>query len=294
LENEKERVDHYQRFSNYQAGIGESPVYDQRNHTLYWVDINGKRILYKSLVTQKDQMVDCPDVISSIQLTGRPGRLIGTLRHEFSEVNLETRKFTRLGEQVEGNVPNNRFNDGKCDYSGRYWAGTMNLDLSSPTAALYLLGLDKSVKKVLDGLSISNGIAWSLDNSKMYLIDTPLLKVFQFDFDSATGEIRNRKACVDFASEKGRPDGMTIDSQGMLWIAHARGGRVSSWDPEKGKKLLEFEFPVKATTSLTFGGQDYRTLFVTTARDLLNESDAGYTYTFQPGAKGLAPNICRL
>ncbi len=279
--------------SSYQAKLGECPVYDQRTNTLYWVDISARRILRKDLETNEESFVASPDLITSIQLAEKPDELVGTLRHEFCRINLETKEFALIGE-AERDSNHNRFNDGKCDSLGRYWAGTMNLDLVSPTGSLYVLDLNKTITRKAEGLAISNGLAWSKDDKKMYLIDTPVKKVFQFDFDTNTGELENKEVCIDFKDETGRPDGMTIDSEGMLWVAHARGGHVSKWNPLDGRKISEFVFPVRAVTSLTFGGKRLDSLYVTTASELMNERDAGYVYMLRPGAKGSAQSFCRV
>ena len=281
------------RCSQYQARLGESPVYDPTCDTLYWVDIPAKRIVRRDLGTGRESYVEAPDLVTSVQLTGRQGEVVCTLRHSFCRADLTKGRFDVLAE-VEKDVASNRFNDGKCDPSGRYWAGTMNIDLVSPTASLYVLDLDGEVRTRVSGLAVSNGLAWSRDACKMYFIDTPTLNVFSFDYDEETGEIRDRAVCVDFREEAGRPDGMTIDSEGMLWIAHARGGRVSRWDPAKGKKLDERALPFKATTSLAFGGRGLDRLYVTTSSELLKEADAGHLYSLDPGVRGLPPDRVKI
>jgi sugar lactone lactonase YvrE len=287
------------KFSKYRARVGESPIYDHRTNTLLWVDATGKKILRRNLDEELELTTDCPDLISSIQLTERTGALVGTMMHQFCRINLETGKFEALGE-VEKNLERNRFNDGKCDISGRYWAGTMNIDSvypnpGVPTASLYVLDLDKRIRKTLGGLSISNGLAWSKDNHAMYLVDTPVKKVFQFDFDLNAGEIRNQRVCIDFKDEEGRPDGITIDTEGMLWIAHARAAKLSRWDPKNGRKVSEFLLPTKGTTSVIFGGKKLDVLYVTSASDLASDDAAGYVYVLEEtGARGFESNICKV
>lgn len=120
----------------------------------------------------------------------------------------------------------NRFNDGKCDAVGRYWIGTMNLEEKYPTAGFYVLDTDLSFRKVLDNVTISNGLAWSSDNKTLYYIDTPTKKIFEFDFDLERGKISNKKVLIDLSSVQGNPDGMTIDSKDNLWVALFGGGKV--------------------------------------------------------------------
>ena len=279
--------------------MGESPLYDHRTNTLLWIDATGKKILRRNLDEVLEQSTDCPELISSIQLTEITGELMCTMMHQFCRINLETGKFVTLGE-VERDLERNRFNDGKCDLSGRYWAGTMNIDSvypnpGIPTASLYVLDLDKTIRRTLGGLSISNGLVWSIDSSTMYLVDTPIKKVFQFDFDLKAGEIHNQRICIDFKDEEGRPDGMTIDSEGMLWIAHARAARLSRWDPKTGQKVSEFLLPTKGTTSVIFGGKKLDTLYVTSGSDLSSDDYAGYVYVLEgTGARGFESNICKV
>lgn len=281
----------FYKLSNNRAVFGEGPLYDHRTNVLHWIDIEGKKIFSKQLKNEKEESVESPDLISSIQLTEKTDELVGTIRHGFYRINLSKGNFELIAE-VERDVPTNRFNDGKCDSLGRCWAGTMNLDLVSPTGSLYCLNLDKTVKQKAQGLAISNGLAWSLEEKAMFLIDTPVKKIYRFDFELSSGEISNRNVCIDFQNEEGRPDGMTIDSEGMLWIAHARGGRVSRWDASNARKLSEFTLPVKAVTSLTFGNKDLDTLYVTTAYAPFKEEEAGFVYAFEPGVKGVESEIC--
>jgi sugar lactone lactonase YvrE len=287
------------KFSKYRARLGESPVYDHRTNTLLWVDASGKKILKRNLDEESELSTDSPDLVSSIQPTERTGELVCTIMHQIGRIDLETGKFAVLGE-VEKNLARNRFNDGKCDVLGRYWAGTMNLDSvypnpGIPTASLYVLDLDTSIRKTVGGLSVSNGLAWSKDNDTMYLVDTPIKKVFRFDFDLEKGEISNQRVCIDFTDEQGRPDGMTIDTEGMLWIVHVRAGSISRWDPQNGRKVSEFSLPTKGITSVIFGGRKLDKLYVTSGSDLAPDDAAGYVYVLEDtGARGAPSNICKV
>lgn len=281
--------------SNYRATLGEGPLYDASLNRVYWVDINAGRVNYIDLDNGREGFIKTPDVVSSIQLR-EGGGLVATMRHGFYAIDVDTGHIKVLAE-VELDMPMNRFNDGKCDAKGRYWAGTMNMNGDSPTGSLYVLDLDGSVRRVLTGLTISNGIAWSLDNKTMYLIDTPTLNVYAFDFNLNEGVISNRRVIINFSGEVGRPDGMTIDGEGMIWIAHARGGRVSRWDPVNGRKLMEIGMPASGTTSVAFGGRSMDLLFVTTASALskVEEVMSGYLYVIEGlGVKGVGPYVCRV
>src|SRR5690606_12809631 len=143
-------------------------------------------------------------------------------------------KKLELIEDPEVGMSQNRFNDGKCDAKGRFFAGTMDKGGSSPTGSLYCLNSDMKVEKKLSDLTISNGLAWNMANDTMYFIDTPTRKVFAFDYNLETGEMTNQRAVITFPEELGNPDGMTIDTEDKLWIAGWGNGKLSRWDPVKG------------------------------------------------------------
>jgi sugar lactone lactonase YvrE len=132
---------------------------------------------------------------------------------------------------------------------------------------------DGSIRRMVDGVTISNGLAWSRDKDRMYYIDTPTCKVSVFDYDDTTGSIRNRKTAIAFSRDDSFPDGMNIDVEGMLWIAHWGGSRLTRWDPVKGKKIDEIRMPVSNVTSCTFGGTEFRDLYITTAREGLTAEE---------------------
>jgi sugar lactone lactonase YvrE len=179
-----------------------------------------------------------------------------------------------------------RMNDGKCDPAGRFWAGTMAFDESPEVASLYVF--DGSVRTVLDGVTISNGLAWSADRRTMYYIDTPTGRVDLFDYDEATGEVSGRRSLVDVG---GHPDGMAIDDDGFLWVALWGGGAVHRYSPS-GTHVATVRLPVTNVTSCCFGGPGGETLFITTSRQgieperLAAEPDAGRIFAVRPGVSG--------
>ncbi len=168
--------------------------------------------------------------------------------------------------------PSNRFNDGKCDPAGRLLAGTMDMNEKSPSGNLYSLEAGKPPRKLLEGIRISNGLAWSPDYKIFYYIDTPTRQVRAFDYDLDTGNISNPRVAIQVPAEMGWPDGMTSDMEGRLWIALWDGSRVSKWDPATGRKEAEIAVPAPHTSSCVFGGARRDILFVTTARVGLDES----------------------
>jgi sugar lactone lactonase YvrE len=166
----------------------------------------------------------------------------------------------------ELHLPGNRFNDGKCDPAGRFLAGTMDDAEVEASGSLYSLALDGTVKTLLTGLRISNGLAWSPDHRTFYHIDTPTHLVTAYDYDLATGDIANPHTAITVSSELGWPDGMTSDMEGMLWVAMWGGAKLTRWNPVTGQLLENISFPALNVSSCAFGGSDLTDLYVTSAR----------------------------
>lgn len=187
--------------------------------------------------------------------------------------------------------PDGRFNDGKCDALGRFWVGTMDKNVTEPIGELYRFDLQLKPTKMDNGFTISNGISWSPDNKTMYFADSPARKIYAYDFDLAQGAIANRRVFAAFDETPGRPDGCTVDSEGFIWSARVRGGRIDRYDPA-GKIERSIVMPVSRPTSLVFGGPSMETLFVTTStltlttEDLTKQPYAGAIFAIETGIKG--------
>jgi len=158
-----------------------------------------------------------------------------------------------------------RFNDGRTDPRGRFWAGSMNENRDANTACLYRLDPDLEVTAMIPDIMISNGLAWSPDARTMYHSDTPARTVWMWDFDVATGAIANRRVFARFDGDKDRPDGAAVDSEGCYWSAFYGAGKVVRLSP-RGKRIAEYPLPALAPTMCAFGGPDLKTLYVTSAR----------------------------
>lgn len=264
------------------ADLGEGPVWDAVSGCLYWVDIlNNKLHIHDPEQPQSDETIEISPYISSI-VPRHSGGVVLTLQDGFYAFDLDTNKLTLLAE-VEATLPDNRFNDGKCDPAGRYWAGTMSMSDQPSRGTLYRMDTDHAVKPFVVDVSTSNGLAWASDGRTMYYIDTPTRQVVAFDYDLETGNISNRRMVVEIPEEQGYPDGMTIDSEGMIWVAHWNGWRVTRWNPNTGKLLDVVPVPASRVTSCTFGGPHLDKLYITTARVGLDEAEL----TKQPYAGGL-------
>jgi sugar lactone lactonase YvrE len=247
--------------------IGEGPIYD--NEVLFWVDLLDDCIYkydFKSNEVNKLELGQNPGAIAFKE----NGRLIGALQNGFYNIDFD-KKIVELIKNPEDDKPNNRFNDGKCDPAGRFWAGTMSKELDSgygdytPKGKLYCINHNYDIDLKIDEVIISNGIDWSPDFKTLYFIDTPRQNVVAWDYSLDDGSIRNPREVISLKSEKGMPDGMCIDKEGKLWIAMWGGSSVTRWDPVKGTLIDRIELPVLNVTSCTFGGKDYNDLFITTA-----------------------------
>jgi sugar lactone lactonase YvrE len=273
------------------AILGEGPCWDQEGHILYWLDILQKKVHIYQPETNENREIQLDQLIGTIGLR-KEGGAIAALEKGFYFIDVETGQLEPICDP-ERNIPNNRFNDGKCDAAGRFWAGTMDKTEASNQGALYCLDSKLRVETKLQNLGISNGLAWSSDNQYFYFIDTPTKKVLQFDYHLATGNIANPVEVISFEDQEGMPDGMTIDEEGMLWIAHWGGAKVSRWDPASGKQLTEVLVPAKNVTSCTFGGDDLKDLYITTARKGMDEAElekyphSGGLFRIRTGVKGV-------
>ena len=201
----------------------------------------------------------------------KDGNFLTALKNGFGFADRESHEITMVANP-ESNIPGNRFNDGKCGPDSRFWAGTMSHTDEPEKGSLYLFDTDYSVTKKIDYVSISNGMAWSADHQTFYYIDTPTFTVVAYDFDKTTGEISRKRVIINITKEDGSPDGMTIDGEGMLWIAHWDGWQITRWDPHKGEKLFSFRMPTARITSCAFGGNEFEDLYITSARTGLTRS----------------------
>ena len=276
------------------AEIGEGPSWDARKGVLYWVDIQKGQIHTYDTVRDIDRTISIQGYVSSVVPRVNDDDVMVTLQHGFYKLNTRTADFSLISE-VEQDLPSNRFNDGKCDTRGRLWAGTMNINEKEATGALYRLEGSR-VERMLSNVTISNGIGWSPDNATMYYIDTPTRIVSAFDYDIDRGSIGRRRTAFNFSSQGGVPDGMAVDEEGMPWIAHWGGSKVSRWNPRTGKAVDQILVPAPNVSSCCFGGTHLDELYVTTAREGLDPTllsmypSSGGLFRVRPGVKGLPTN----
>jgi sugar lactone lactonase YvrE len=220
------------------------------------------------------------------------GGLMLAVKHGFAHFCPESGRLEMVAE-LEADKPGNRFNDGKCDPAGRFWAGTMALDIAPGAGSLYCLGVNGRVRRMLSGVSCSNGIVWTRDARTMYYVDTPTRKIVAYDFNAATAEISGCRVAVQVPDHLGLPDGMCIDINDHLWVAMWGGGAVCHWDPRTGSLLGVHPIPASQVTACAFGGARMDELYVTTARvslsaeALAKEPHAGGVFRLRPNTSGV-------
>lgn len=248
---------------SFRCQLGEGPVWDVASQSILWVDITAGNIHQFCPNTGAHSSYFTGQQTGSIVLE-RSGQLVAALQNGFFRINLRGKTQVPITDP-ERHLPGNRFNDGKCDPAGRFWAGTMSVRDEPGAGKLYCLDRDLSVSVKIRGVGCSNGLAWSPDEQTFYFIDSLARNVVAYDYDVATGTICNSRNILEIPPQNGIPDGMTVDTEGMLWIALWGGGKVIRVDPATGIILHKIGLPVTLVTSCTFGGKDLRDLYITSA-----------------------------
>jgi sugar lactone lactonase YvrE len=270
------------------AILAEGPIWHDGN--LWWVDIEGSEIHCYDPATGIDREWILDARVGFI-VPAQSGDFVIGMQRGLSRFDPVTGRATHVAHP-EDHPPGSRFNDAKCDSRGRLWAGVMALNEARGAGNLYRVDADWNITQKIKGTSISNGIAWSLDDRKMYYVDSPTRRIDAFDFDPKAGELSTRRAVVEV--KEGFPDGMCIDASGNLWVATWGGWGVSCYDPRTGKQLAKVDVPAEAVTSCCFGGPALDDLYITTAsRDLDPDGKrkqplAGSIFRVRVGARGLA------
>ena len=268
--------------------LGECPVWDERGRRLWWVDSRGPAI--KRIAPGAGDVVTypLPDPVGSIAFC-ESGRLLAATRsgiHFFDPAS----GLLELIAQPEAHLPDNRFNDGRCDRQGRFWAGTMSDVRRDPVGTLYRLNENRSCTPLRNGIIIPNSLAWSPDGRTMYFADTNRHTIRAWDYAPATGIATQERVFADTGT--GRPDGSCVDADGCLWNAEYGAGRLVRYTPA-GKVDRTIELPVANPTCCCFGGDRLDELFVTTARQrltaeaLATQPLAGSVLALRPGVSGL-------
>jgi sugar lactone lactonase YvrE len=270
---------------------GESPVWSMAEGCLYFVDHQGRKI-HRYQPGGRLETFDLPDIVTALAPRRRGGLIIALHRH-FAFFDPDSGKLELLSNP-EPHLDDNRFNDGKCDRRGRFWAGTMGkTKWSEPCGNLYRLGPDLRPAKLVEGVRCSNGLGWSPDDRAFYFAESFAFEIHVYDFDAPSGAIANRRRFAGLDPATGAfPDGLTIDAEGYLWNAQPIFGRIVRYDPD-GRIERIIETPVSRPTSCIFGDPDLGTMYVTSATETLSKAQiaeeplAGGLFAFRPGVTGL-------
>jgi len=250
--------------------LGEGPVWDDRAQVLYWVDIKAPAIWRLDPATGATTSWPMPHRVGAIALRENGG-LIAAIKPGVAFVDLDADKIDIIA-QPEPGIPDNRLNDGACDAMGRFWAGSMDDTETNPTGHLYRINADRSIARFEAGFVVTNGIRWSNDNKRMYLVDSVARTIWSYDFDVASGTPGPRRVFVQLTEADGYPDGLCVDAQDHVWSAHWAGSRLTRYRSD-GAKERTIAIPAPNVTCCCFGGANLDTLYVTTARIGLSDDD---------------------
>lgn len=269
--------------------LGEGPCWSAREQAVYWVDILGQALHRFSLVEGAVRTWPMPEKIGwVVERHDRPGFIAG-FQSGFAELQLQPLTIRRIMDP-EPHYPGNRMNDAKADHLGCIWAGTMDVDIIQATGSLYRLDTDFRVTRIDGGYLVTNGPAFSPAHDVLYHTDTGRNVIYRFDLDGS-GAVTNKAPFITFPAEWGKPDGMTVDVEGCLWVAHWGGARVSRFTPE-GALDRAMKLPASQITSCVFAGEQLDRMFVTSAAvDRGEEPLAGALFEIDPGVRGIAPNL---
>ena len=270
--------------------LGESPLWSPAERALYFVDIKNPRLFRHDVAAGTTRITALAEPVGAIGLR-RGGGLIAAARSGFAFIDAGG-ALSPAFHRPDSETPRNRFNDGKCDRAGRFWAASMDDGEVDATGHLYCLDAGGQCRRLESGFVIGNGLGWNPDNRVFYFTDSARRRIYAYDFDIGAGTIANRRVFAAIADDAGFPDGLCVDSEGHVWSAHWDGWRVTRYAPD-GRIVEVLRMPVPRPTSCAFGGADLATLFVTSARigldaaALAQAQHSGCVFAVQTGARGL-------
>ncbi|MFV2070656.1 MAG: SMP-30/gluconolactonase/LRE family protein [Pirellulales bacterium] len=255
--------------TDYTAELGEGPLWDANRNRVVWVDIPGQNILVTDPATGDTESISTPSWVGAVSLVDSGGYLAALADGVYLGDGSGTWKCLAT---IDADDDTMRTNDGKCDPHGSFVVGTIARDGREGAASLYRVNDRGRTERLLTGVSISNGLDWTVDGATMYYIDTPTRTVVAYPYDYASPTLGQPERVVEIPDGDGFPDGMTLDSDGCLWIGLWGGHAVHRYTPD-GTLDTIIDVPVTNVTSCAFGGKDLDTLFVTTATDDSNDGD---------------------
>jgi len=278
---------------NAKSVLGEGPIYNEMENALYWTDIKSNRLYKYDLESKDTDTYTFSKLISSFVFT-KENKIIATTKDGFEYLDTKTLSTKKIVNPEE-NIQENRFNDGKCDKKGRYFAGTMDNNEDEVTGSLYCFD-GKNIEKKEKDLFISNGLGWNNDSSKFYLTDSPTRTIYVYDYSLETSKMSNKKVFVKLDEKDGYPDGLCVDSEDYIWGAHWDGWKITRYTPD-GKIDKVYDLPVPNVSSCCFGGPNLDILFITSAQKGLSPQElqeaplSGNTFYMQTNTKGQKTNF---
>ncbi|WP_306250420.1 SMP-30/gluconolactonase/LRE family protein [Parvularcula sp. IMCC14364] len=249
-----------------EALLGEGPVWDHALQAVWWTDIKGKQLHRYDTKTAEKKSWSSPEMIGSFA-KAEGARFVAATRTGFAWLDVEDGKPEVSIAPIhdpEKKLPGNRFNDGKCDPLGRFWAGTMDDAEQEDTGNWWLLDEKLACHQLAGGFGVTNGPAFDASLSRVYFTDSKYQRIFAADL--TLEGFANKRLFRQFEPGFGYPDGMTVDREGGLWVAFWAGSKICRLDPKSAETVATIEMPVPQPTSIVFGGAEGKTAFVTSAR----------------------------
>jgi xylono-1,5-lactonase len=274
--------------------LGESAIWHAASKQVLWLDLFGAKLFMHDPKSSTTRTLN-------IDIEGKLGAIVATTHSEvviishmqgLSQLNVETGAVTAFTNPERGRDAV-MFNDCKCDRFGRLWAGSSHIREEDPRGALWCVMPNGAAFLADTGFVVSNGPAFSLDGSTMYFNDSVGRKTFIYDVSNSDPYPRNRREFIIYTEAEGSPDGLTVDAEGCLWVAHWGGSRVTRFSSE-GKRLHTISIPAPHVTTVGFGGEELATLYITSARQELSPEalntwpESGDLFACVPGVKGVS------
>lgn len=270
--------------------LGEGPVWDWRKQHLLWVDIEGNGLHLFNPRNQQHRLWTFDGMLGAT-VPIENGTMLLALESGLATFDLVDEQLIKH-PVLQNSNPEMRYNDGKVDPNGNFWIGSMHKKATPKMGNFYRVDTKMNTTKHIADTSISNGMAWTSDQKTFYYIDSKAYEVWRYDYDIATSEINTKHIAFSIPEDFGAPDGMSIDSEDMLWIAHWGGNSIRRWNPNTGEVLQKVEVDAPHVTSCCFGGNDLKTLYITTARSGLSQSQletfplSGGLFVYKSQVKG--------
>ncbi|ETZ22298.1 SMP-30/gluconolactonase/LRE family protein [Pedobacter sp. V48] len=280
--------------------LGESPMWHNERQSCFWVDIEARMICEYSLFDKNLSRYQLSKRVSLVVKGNIFDELIIGLQGGVARFNLVTETLTMLTTELNADWKNYRCNDGGCDNRGRLWISTTELNHKEDAGALYCIDKDLHVSEKLDKLSISNGMAWTIDNKRLYHTDSVTGAIKAYLYDERTGDLEFERIVVQVPAEKGVPDGIALDAEGKLWVALWGGYGVGRFDVDSGEMVGFVDVPAPNVSSCAFVGGALDQMIITTAKKGMTENDlkdfpeSGHIFIVEPGVAGASVFNCAL